>query len=206
MKKNIVFDVGNVLCRFEPEKMLALYGLNQEEIDLAINEVFNSQGWLDCDRGLGTHSEILPAYMGKLNARTRKAVEDLTFDPHFEVKHIVPDEKMADLVKSLKHRGFRIYILSNFAFGYRDFFPTVKAISYADGVFPSCDYKLMKPEQEIFKKFYEVFSLNPGECLFIDDNPANNKASIQSGMDSINFNVLFHSVEELSEKIENFLK
>ena len=42
-----------------------------------------------------------------------------------------------------------------------------------DGKLISCDVHTVKPCQRIYHLFTEKFSLNPEECVFIDDSPAN---------------------------------
>lgn len=206
MIKNIVFDVGNVLIKFEPDKMLAAYGLSQQEISAALEKVFFSDEWRECDRGIGWHDEILPPLLETLTPRCAAAVRDICFPRDFELRHMPQVEGMARLLAGLKEQGYRLYILSNFSFGFHTFAPHVKAFEYCDGIFVSCDYMLLKPEREIYEKFFEVFSLKPEECLFIDDTPANIEGGRGAGMDGIVFNALRETAEELNEKLKNYLK
>ena len=37
----------------------------------------------------------------------------------------------------------------------------------------SCETQTLKPEPAIYQTLLEKYSLNPAECLFIDDSPAN---------------------------------
>lgn len=206
MIKNIVFDVGNVLIKFEPDKMLAAYGLSEEEISAALEKVFFSREWRECDRGIGWHDEILPPCLEGLTPRCKEAVKDICFPRDFELRHMPQVEGMPELLASLKAQGYKLYILSNFSFGFHTFAPHVKAFEYCDGLFASCDYMLLKPEREIYEKFFEVFSLKPEECVFIDDTPANIEGSRAAGMDGILFNALMETPDELSEKLKNYLK
>lgn len=206
MIKNIVFDVGNVLIKFEPDKMLAKYELSPGEISAALEKVFFSEAWRECDRGTGWHDELLEPCLEELTPRCRAAVKEICYPRDFELKCMPPVEGMAELLASLKEKGYKLYILSNFSFGFRTFAPHVKAISYCDGVFASCDYMLLKPEKAIYEKFFEVFGLNPAECLFIDDTPANIEGSRAAGMEGIVFNALKETPEQLLEKLNTYLK
>lgn len=206
MIKNIVFDVGNVLIKFEPDKMLARYGLSEDEINAALEKVFFSREWRECDRGIGWHDEILPPLLETLTPRCAAAVRDICFPRDFELKHMPPVSGMEQLIASLRERGYKLYILSNFSFGFHTFVPKVKLFGYFDGLFASCDYMLLKPEKAIYEKFFEVFSLKPEECIFIDDTPANIEGSRSAGMDGIVFNALKETPGELSEKLNDYLK
>ena len=44
-----------------------------------------------------------------------------------------------------------------------------------------------KPDQAIYRRLLDRFSLVPGECLFIDDNAANVAGAIQAGMAAVRF-------------------
>lgn len=198
--------MGNVLILFEPDKMLAKYELSEQEINDALKNVFFSQEWRECDRGIGWHDEILLPCLETLTPRCREAVKDICFPRDFELRHMPQVSGMPELLASLKERGYKLYILSNFSFGFHTFAPHVKAFEYCDGLFASCDYMLLKPEKAIYDKFFEVFSLKPEECLFIDDTPANIEGSRAAGMDGIVFNALKETPEELSEKLDNYLR
>ena len=52
MIKNIVFDMGNVLVRFDPELFMDRYSLTGEDRKLIRNEVFRSVEWTMLDRGV----------------------------------------------------------------------------------------------------------------------------------------------------------
>ena len=52
MIKNIVFDMGNVLVRFDPELFMDRYSLTGEDRRLIRNEVFRSVEWTMLDRGV----------------------------------------------------------------------------------------------------------------------------------------------------------
>ena len=51
-----------------------------------------------------------------------------------------------------------------------------------DGFFVSSEHVLLKPQHEIYEKFFEVFDLKPEECFFIDDNPLNIEGAACCGM------------------------
>ena len=58
---------------------------------------------------------------------------------------------------------------------------------YFDGKLISCDVKVVKPMREIYQIFTDRFLLDPEECLFIDDAPANVAAAITCGWNGIVF-------------------
>ena len=86
-------------------------------------------------------------------------------------------------VRSLKEKGYRLYILSNYS---GDLFERTKEkmpfLPYMDGTLFSYTCHLTKPEPEIQK-----FSLTPDRCVFLDDTKANVEAAEQAGIHGIHF-------------------
>lgn len=52
MIKNIVFDMGNVLIRFDPELFLSRYPVSEKEKEILRNRVFRTVEWAMMDRGV----------------------------------------------------------------------------------------------------------------------------------------------------------
>ncbi len=90
------------------------------------------------------------------------------------------------LLPELKKQGFRLYYLSNFPL---DIFEEVKNdyyfFRYFDGGIISSEVKLSKPDTRIFRYFIEKYSLNAGECLYIDDIEENVRVAESIGMQGI---------------------
>lgn len=112
MIKNIVFDMGNVLVRFDPELFMDRYSLTGEDRKLIRNEVFRSVEWTMLDRGVIdeeiAEQRILPRLPERLHDAARGLIE--TWDDP-----IVPVEGMLELLQALKAKGYRLYLLSNAA-------------------------------------------------------------------------------------------
>ena len=51
----------------------------------------------------------------------------------------------------------------------------------------SADLKFLKPQAEIYQTLYSNFRLDPEECVFIDDVPANIDGAIMTGMNGVVF-------------------
>lgn len=51
MIKNIIFDMGNVLLRFDPDSFLDRYKVEGPDRTLLKNKVFRSVEWVMLDRG-----------------------------------------------------------------------------------------------------------------------------------------------------------
>lgn len=179
MIKNIIFDMGGVLIDYNPEK--TLYGMfDRETADILLREIFRNSVWSDKDRGIIFPDEIMEKKRGAIPAEVFEKTSEMV---HNFYPYMPPFEKMYDLVKQLKENGYGIYLLSNASSDFHIRREGIPALSLFDGVVISADYKLLKPEKEIYLTLFEKFSLNPEECYFIDDVQANIDGAKAAGMD-----------------------
>lgn len=198
--RNIIFDMGNVLIRFEPGRYAAEALEDPEEQRLLLEELFRGPEWVAMDRGALDEKGAIEAVCRRLPAepeRVREAVPKLLATWHQSLPHV---EGIEALVRDVKKAGYGAYILSNVSRRYHEFAGGLPAIEVFDGQFISADYGLLKPDPAIFVKFCEVFGLEPETCLFIDDAPANVEAATRTGMEG----VVFHGdAGRLREKLRS---
>ena len=184
--KNIVFDMGNVLVRFDPELFMDRYSLTGEDRKLIRNEVFRSVEWTMLDRGVIdeeiAEQRILPRLPERLHDAARGLIEKWD-DP------IVPVEGMLELLQALKAKGYRLYLLSNAATRQPIYWARAEASKLMDGALISAEVKLLKPDPQIYRTFLHKFALRPEECVFIDDTPINVEGALYENMAGIVFNM-----------------
>ena len=102
------------------------------------------------------------------------------------------------LIGELKSKGYGIYLLSNASYRQHEYWPRVPASRFFDGTLVSADVKLVKPQPEIYRLLCETFSLEPDECVFIDDAINNAEGAFLCGMHPI----VFHDdVDELRARL-----
>lgn len=171
--------MGGVLIDYNPEK--ALYGIfDRETADILLREIFRNQLWADKDRGIITPEEIMKIKKDAIPEAVYEKVCEMVdnFYPYMPVF-----EQMYDFVKSLRENGYGIYLLSNASADFHIRREGIPALSLFDGVLISADYKLLKPEKEIYEALYKEFNLKPEECFFIDDVQKNIDGARATGMD-----------------------
>lgn len=198
MIENIVFDMGKVLIQFDVDHYLSYFADAPEDRELLRREVFRSVEWIQLDRGTVTDTEAVRLICKRLPERLHQAVEDIFARWH---RDIPPLGGVYDLVSDLKQAGYHLYLLSNTSVRFHEFRKNIAALKFFDGEFISADCGLLKPELEIYQKFFEKFSLDPAKCIFIDDAPANIEASYRAGMPGIVYN---DDPEELRGKLRAF--
>ena len=111
MIRNIVFDMGQVMIRWQPEYYLGQGSFSVEDKEKLLKEVFRSVEWVQLDRGSITLEEAAAAMRSRLPEHLHDAVWEYGID--WYRWPLVPMPGMADLVRELKEKGYGIYLLSN---------------------------------------------------------------------------------------------
>ncbi len=185
MIKNIIFDMGGVLLRFEPDYFIARLGISGADAELLKREVFRSADWVRMDRGTLTDEEGVRSICRRLPAHLHAAAEELIC--RWEIPEILPMEGMAELIGELKQMGYGIYLLSNAFSRQHDYWPRVPGSEYFDDTFISADVKMVKPQREIYELALRKFGVNGEECVFIDDLPSNIEMAENCGICGVVF-------------------
>lgn len=170
--------MGGVLIDYDPKKtVFAEFG--KENGDILLREVFLSGDWRMMDKGLITGAELVDAKKDRIPPETFERVREMVsnFFPYMkQFDDIVP------LIDKLKANGYRILLLSNSSSNFHENRGLYPVLDKFDGLFISADYKLLKPDREIYEKFFEVTGAKAEECFFIDDMPANVEGGKACGM------------------------
>ena len=197
MIRNIVFDMGNVLLRFDPEYFITREGIqDEEERKIIRNELFQSAEWALMDLGLLTEDTAEPRILARVPAYLHEKTVRLLRNWAFPRE---PIPGMEDLISRLKDAGYGIYLLSNASVAQHVYWPQQPISRLFDGKLISCDIKVVKPSREIYRQFTEKFGLKPEECVFIDDAPANIAGAIACGWQGI----VFHGeAQEAEQKLK----
>ena len=109
MIKDIVFDMGQVMIRWQPEYYLGQGNFSEEDKTKLLQEVFRSVEWVQLDRGSITLEAAAAAMRSRLPEHLHSAVWDYAID--WYRWPMVPMPGMADLVRELKEKGYSIYLL-----------------------------------------------------------------------------------------------
>ena len=195
--KNLIFDVGNVLFEYRWKQMLLDYGLSETELEVAAPLIFDNDLWKEFDLGNLEYGEIVNQYCREL-----PQYEGLLrwFFTSLERMHI-PRRDVWEKVHKLKEKGYRIYLLSNYA---KEFFDVhTKGVSFMedlDGKVVSYEVHLLKPDAAIYECLLKKYDLKAEESVFFDDRPENTEAAEKLGIQSYTIT----SKEYLLEVLEAF--
>jgi len=186
MIRSIIFDMGQVLIRWDPDNLIRQAGIPEEDAPLLREAVFSSVEWIRLDRGSISQEEALTAMCRELPERLHAAAGELVRS--WWKYPLVPIPGMADLIAELKSLGYGIYLLSNASSQLHEYFHRIPGSQYFDGMIVSADWRLLKPQHEIFETLFREYGLSPASCFFIDDLNINIEGAREAGMPGAVFN------------------
>ncbi len=197
MIKNVIFDVGRVLLRYSPKKYLVDLGYNGKEVHDIMELIFQSEIWLELDRGSLNRDEAIDILINK-KPELKDKIDHVMKNWQ---DHLNSIKENTSILKDIKKKGKKLYIISNFG---SDAFNIVRGkfnyFELFDDIIISADVKMLKPDEEIYLHLLNKHELIPKECVFIDDMEKNIITAQKLGINTIWFkeNVI---VKEELEKI-----
>lgn len=189
--KNIVFDIGNVIVRWEPYGVIKLNFPedNPQEFFNKIRPV-----WLDLNLGKINEKEAIIIISKQLNISQIKMTK--LFNELIRHQILIPES--IELLKKLNMLGFHLYSITDnvreIMQHHRD---NSNFLSYFKGIIASCDIGILKPDERIFKELLNRYQLDPAESIFIDDIEANVKGAKAIGMQAFQFIDTKSCIEDL---------
>ena len=193
MIRNIIFDMGNVLLRYDPEVPLDLYCQTEEEKDVIRRELFGGPEWVQGDLGLITNEEKYNKICSRIPETMHPALKRCVYGWSVCMKPIPGAFAFCEYAKE---KGYRLFVLSNASDEFYEYFPGFAPLDYFDGIVVSSDLHKIKPDIEIFEYLLDTYHLAPEECLFIDDMEPNVKGASQTGMQGEVFLGDFETIKE----------
>lgn len=183
MIKNIIFDFGNVLITWQPQRIFSRM-VPPEELDSFMQNVWKEE-WnnnLDSGASLADNEQALKKkypqhskYIAAFHARWHESLGD-------EIAGSVA------LLAQLQAAGYATYGLSNWS---AETFPVARKehpfFSSFNGIVLSGEEKVCKPDPKIYAILLERYRLLPEQCVFIDDRQENLDAAKKMGMAGILF-------------------
>lgn len=180
MIKNIIFDMGNVLIKYDPALFIDRLSLDSEEDQQALlKAVYQSREWLAMDEGLLDEGEAIERMVSVLPDHLHQYVAPLVLEWD---RPLIEFEGMTSMIEKLKATGYGLYLLSNASRRQHDYWARVSSSHLFDGTLISADVKQIKPNPEIYQTLFETFDLRPEACFFIDDSKSNIEMSEKLGM------------------------
>lgn len=181
--KNIVFDFGNVLAKFDADYIIGMFCQDENDAAVIKEKLFFDwdkldAGYYEYDKYMDHVADMLPKYLIPV-------FREISTQWYM---HLDPIKDIWKLIHDLKETGkYKLYILSNASTIFSDHASYYSITKEFDGIVFSAPLKMAKPEPDIYKYLFKTYDLDPEECFFIDDRKDNIEAGNALGMDGLVF-------------------
>ena len=194
MIKNIIFDIGNVLCAFRWKEYFQEFGYSEEILERLAKATAQNEDWNEFDRGALTREEILELFVENDPGIEKEIRQTLT-----NIKNLLAKYDYAvPWIQELKAKGYQCYYLSNFSLpAWEDCQHVLDFIPYMDGGIISYLDKVIKPGREIYELLLQRYDLKAEECVFLDDTEKNIVGAKNVGIRGIVFQNKEQAIEQL---------
>ncbi|THD62024.1 HAD family phosphatase [Phenylobacterium sp.] len=182
--KIVVWDVGNVIVRWDPRALYSKIFPDPAERDRFLGEVCTlawhgpTDGGLSFDENCAALAAKHPEHHDAIWAWKHRFYEMLC--------GAIPETETA--IAALHARGVKQYALTNMSHETEDqTFAMSPAFALLDGRVVSGREGVMKPDPAIYRLICERFGFKPEAALFVDDSAANIDAAMKLGFHTLHF-------------------
>ena len=181
----IVFDIGKVLLRWDPQAAFRHALHSDAEIDALLAEVGFYDWNYEQDRGRSRaeavaaiaahwphHADLMDGYFDRFGLTIQHRIQGSW-----------------DIATALKDRGYRLWALTNFS---ADTWPQAQRLhpelpALFEGIVVSGHERMVKPDREIFDLLCTRAEVTPDQCYFVDDTASNVAGARAAGWQAHHF-------------------
>jgi 2-haloacid dehalogenase len=184
MPSTVVFDLGNVLVRWNPRLLYEQLIPDAEELEQFFDTVITHDWIRDQDAGrtfadgIALLTARFPHYEGEIRA----------FWERWEEMVPGPIEETVEILAELRDRQTPLYGLTNWS---HETFPIARPrfpfFDWFAGIVVSGEVRLLKPDARIYRHLLDTHGLQAADCVFIDDSPANVAGAAAVGITGLHF-------------------
>ena len=184
MIKNVIFDFGQVMVRFDPYAIAAHTLDDPDDAALLVPILFDRLYWDRLDAGTISDQEVLDAVCARIPERLHRAAREIYYGWIYRLPEI---PGMRKLVQDLTARGIRVALLSNISHYFVTHAHEIPLLALFEYCVFSADLGITKPDARIFAKACEGGAFDPTETLFVDDSPVNVQGARDFGLQAYLF-------------------
>ncbi len=199
MIKNVIFDLGNVLLDFKPERYLNRIIDDRNEKKKLLKNIFQTEEWLELDRGTITKEQAIQKMINRCPSQEKKIKNIMD---NWAAEMLTKKEKTVEILNKIaSQNNHNLYILSNFhKKAYQFVYRKYPFFDLFDGIVISSDIKSIKPEKEIYEFLLNTYNLKPEASVFIDDTEKNINGAQKLALNTIHY----QSFEEFKKELKGY--
>ena len=202
MLKNLILDIGNVICDWNPDGLVGRTFSDPADQQEALRVTVRTPDWLALDRG----TLSLDDAVARAQARTQLAPDDIAsvYENLCASLTALPDSMKA--MARARDNDVPMYVLSNMhKHAWAHLEKTYECFAWCTGVVVSCEAGLIKPEPAIYQHICDKFSLQRQSCVFVDDMEENITAAREFGMQGVQLSDKHQGGELIDRLIDQIL-
>lgn len=182
MISNIIFDIGGVILHWDIDEMINYFTNEEQEKEFIYNNIYDTDEWCKgglLDKGVISQYDFIKIIQDKTKHINDSLVEKFILE-YYKLYYVKND--VVNLMKLLKEKGYKVYVLSNINDYVVDKIDAKSFLDVIDGYVLSYQVKEIKPYDSIYSILLNKYKLNPRESLFIDDSFENIKTANRLGI------------------------
>ncbi|MDX6643100.1 MAG: putative hydrolase of the superfamily [Solirubrobacteraceae bacterium] len=205
----VISDFGGVLTSPLLHSFAAYQdssGISVEALGNAMVRIAEADGahpLFELETGRLSEAEFLARMGRELSADLGREIELHGFAEAY-FGQLDPNEDLLEYMRSLRHRGFRMAVLTN---NVREWQPLWRPVFPIDEIFElvvdSGFVGMRKPDREIYELTLERLGLRAEECLFVDDTDVNVDAARELGMTAVHFRSSEQAIGDIEAALED---
>lgn len=193
--KNVVFDIGNVIVRWSPQEIVELTFGKQNSPQARANDIFQSDVWLNLNKGQLTETEAAAEYQALFGWSQTECDQ---FFYYVKASQILIYGTI-NLIHRIKNAGYQVYALTDNVHEIVSHLKTTYDFwNLFDGATVSAEKGLLKPHAAIYNALLTDYNIKASETVFTDDMSHNVQGAELVGIRGIQF--------QNSEQCEHDLK
>lgn len=180
----VVFDVGNVLIRWDPLLVYRDMIPDDEKRAWFMQNVCTAAWNLEQDRGRSWEEAV--ALLVASHPEWESQIRAYDERWHEAVPGIIEDS--VAVLAELKQCGEKVYAITNFSREkWAECLVRFPFLQSFDGVVVSAHERVIKPDPAIYEILLRRYGLAAPDCIFIDDSAKNIEAARGVGMKAVHF-------------------
>jgi glucose-1-phosphatase len=195
MISTVLFDMNDVLCRYDREARIAQLARASGESPAFVEAAVWGSGYEDLgDMGAIDAEAYLAGFVERLGG-------GLTLDAWREALRaaLTPLPKALDLAAAVGRRATVAVLTNNNLLVKREIdliFPELRAI-FGPNIFVSAEFRARKPDPEVYRRCLARLGAAPETALFVDDSASNVAGAEHAGMSGF----LYADADGLAERL-----